>query len=132
MQRQPCASLDLAALFLVPLHIERKAAALQMSAGIMHPLSGLTAPDQRSTACKAIEAREALQVLLVSDPKLLPVMFDRSLYPPNANVLDRPVDEFLHLIDAVRRLYELHLPSCQDSVKLQSVKLEDSVPCKSY
>ena len=44
----------------------------------------------------------ALQVLFVSDPELLPVMFDRALYPPNAHILDRPVDQFLQQIDAVR------------------------------
>lgn len=44
----------------------------------------------------------ALQVLFISDPELLPVMFDRALYPPNAHILDRPVDQFLQQIDAVR------------------------------
>ena len=43
-----------------------------------------------------------VQVLFVSDPELLPTLFDRSLYPPNANVLDRPVDTFLKKIDAVQ------------------------------
>ena len=42
-----------------------------------------------------------MQVLFVSDPELLPTLFDRSLYPPNAHVLDRPVDTFLKEIDAV-------------------------------
>ena len=43
-----------------------------------------------------------VQVLFVSDPELLPTLFDRSLYPPNAHVLDRPVDTFLKKIDAVQ------------------------------
>ncbi len=40
----------------------------------------------------------------MSDPALLPIMFDRALYPPNANILDRPVEEFLVQMDAVRVL----------------------------
>lgn len=44
----------------------------------------------------------SLQVLFVSDPALLPIMFDRALYPPNAHILDRPVEQFLVQIDAVR------------------------------
>ncbi|EIE22263.1 cytochrome P450 [Coccomyxa subellipsoidea C-169] len=40
-------------------------------------------------------------VLMISDPELVPIVFDRALYPPNANVLDRPVDQILHDIDVV-------------------------------
>ena len=39
---------------------------------------------------------------MISDPELVPIVFDRTLYPPNANVLDRPVDQILHDIDVVR------------------------------
>ena len=49
-------------------------------------------------------APAVLQVVFVSDPALLPIMFDRALYPPNANILDRPVEEFLVQMDAVRTL----------------------------
>ena len=47
-------------------------------------------------------ASALLQVVFVSDPALLPIMFDRALYPPNANILDRPVEQFLVQMDAVR------------------------------
>ncbi len=51
-----------------------------------------------------------MQVLFVSDPELLPTLFDRSLYPPNAHVLDRPVDSFLKKIDAVWNFEPLASP----------------------
>lgn len=42
-----------------------------------------------------------LQVVMVSDPVLIPIIFDRALYPPTADVMDRPVDQLLHHIDVV-------------------------------
>ena len=39
---------------------------------------------------------------MVSDPELMPIIFDRALYPPNADVIDRPVDQMLHGLDVVR------------------------------
>ncbi|KAK9915327.1 hypothetical protein WJX75_007673 [Coccomyxa subellipsoidea] len=40
-------------------------------------------------------------VVMVSDPELMPIVFDRALYPPNADVIDRPVDQMLHGLDVV-------------------------------
>ena len=38
---------------------------------------------------------------MLSDPVLMPIIFDRALYPPTADVLDRPVDQIVHHIDVV-------------------------------
>ena len=53
-----------------------------------------------------------LQVLFVLDPTLVPILFDRALYPPNGNILDRPVQEFMVQIDAVR----CHLVTVKEQV----------------
>ena len=38
---------------------------------------------------------------MITDPTLLPPVFDRMNYPPNTDTLDRPVDQMLHKLDAV-------------------------------
>ncbi|CAL8468775.1 g8316 [Coccomyxa elongata] len=40
-------------------------------------------------------------VVMLSDPVLMPIIFDRALYPPTADVLDRPVDQIVHHIDVL-------------------------------
>lgn len=56
-------------------------------------------PDAMTMLCR--QQIPVSQVVMVTDPKLLPPLFDRAKYPPNANTLDRPVDQLLHVIDAV-------------------------------
>ena len=43
-----------------------------------------------------------LQVLIVSDPALLPTMFDGAERPPNVSLLDGPVQEFMVRVDTVK------------------------------
>ncbi|KAK9901112.1 hypothetical protein WJX75_006543 [Coccomyxa subellipsoidea] len=40
-------------------------------------------------------------VVVVSDPELMPIIFGCALYPPNAHVMDRPVDQILHGLDVL-------------------------------
>ncbi len=60
---------------------------------------------------------------MISDPELVPIVFDRALYPPNANVLDRPVDQILHDIDVVRSW------SCSKSAHVCQSKLLVLITC---